>query len=138
MSIEYFEIDLDRVVEITRRVLEKLDFVEIAVLFGSALRRKIVRDIDIGVVLNTKPSLSLINEIASTLESELRVPVDIVILNEAPPLLRFKALIEGVKITVKDVAKYHYMITETFMELEDMKEKIKLLSCSKDQCKSEH
>jgi len=138
VSIEYFEIDLDRVVEITRRVLEKLDFVEIAVLFGSALRRKIVRDIDIGVVLNTKPSLSLINEIASTLESELRVPVDIVILNEAPPLLRFKALIEGVKITVKDVAKYHYMITETFMELEDMKEKIKLLSCSKDQCKSEH
>ena len=138
MSIEYFEIDLDRVVEITRRVLEKLDFVEIAVLFGSALRRKTVRDIDIGVVLSVEPSLSLINKIASTLESELGVPVDIVILNEAPPLLRFKALIEGVKITVKDVAKYQYMITETFMELEDMKEKIKLLSCSKDQCKSEH
>jgi len=138
VSIEYFEIDLDRVVEITRRVLEKLDFVEIAVLFGSALRRKTVRDIDIGVVLSVEPSLSLINKIASTLESELGVPVDIVILNEAPPLLRFKALIEGVKITVKDVAKYYYMITETFMELEDMKEKLNTLSHNKDQYKPEH
>ena len=138
MSIEYFEIDLDRVVEITRRVLEKLDFVEIAVLFGSALRRKTVRDIDIGVVLSVEPSLSLINKIASTLESELRVPVDIVILNEAPPLLRFKALVEGVKIIVKDVVKYYYMITETFMELEDMKEKLNTLSHNKDQYKPEH
>jgi len=138
VSIEYFEIDLDRVVEITRRVLEKLDFVEIAVLFGSALRRKTVRDIDIGVVLSVEPSLSLINKIASTLESELRVPVDIVILNEAPPLLRFKALVEGVKIIVKDVVKYYYMITETFMELEDMKEKLNTLSHNKDQYKPEH
>ena len=132
MSIEYFEIDLDRVVEITRRVLEKLDFIEIAVLFGSALRRKTVRDIDIGVVLSTEPSLSLINEIASTLESELGVPVDIVLLNEAPPLLRFKALVEGVKITVKDTVKYYYMITEAFMELEDVKEKMRVVGYSKD------
>ena len=127
MSIEYFEIDLDRVVEITKRVLEKLDFIEIAVLFGSALRRKTVRDIDIGVVLSTEPSLSLINEIASTLESELGIPVDIVLLNEAPPLLRFKALVEGVKIIIKDKKKYYYMITEAFMELEDISFQFSLL-----------
>ena len=127
MSIEYFEIDLDRVVEITRRVLEKLGFIEIAVLFGSALRRETVRDIDIGVVLSTEPSLSLINEIASTLESELGIPVDIVLLNEAPPLLRFKALVEGVKIIIKDKKKYYYMITEAFMELEDISFQFSLL-----------
>jgi predicted nucleotidyltransferase len=132
VSIEYFEIDLDRVVEITKRVLEKLDFIEIAVLFGSALRRKTVRDIDIGVVLSTEPSLSLINEIASTLESELGIPVDIVLLNEAPPLLRFKALVEGVKIIIKDKKKYYYMITEAFMELEDVKEKMRVVGYSKD------
>jgi len=138
VSIEYFEIDLDRVVEVARRVLEKLDFVEVAVLFGSTLRRKTVRDIDIGVVLSTEPSLSLINEIASALESELGIPVDIVILNEAPPLLRFKALVEGLKITIKNTTKYHYMITETFMELEDIREKLNTLSHNKDQYKSEY
>ena len=89
MSIEYFEVNLDRIVEICRNVLEKFDFVEIAVIFGSALRRGVVRDVDVGLVLNTEPSLRVINEVASALEQELRVPVDVVILNKTPPLLRF-------------------------------------------------
>ena len=132
MSIEYFEVDLDRIVEVYRRVLEKFDFVEIAVIFGSALRRGVVRDIDVGLVLNTEPSLRVINEVASALEQELGVPVDIVILNEAPPLLRFKALVEGVKITVRNKSKYYYLVTEAFMELEDMREKLNTLSSNRE------
>ncbi|MCC6025240.1 MAG: nucleotidyltransferase domain-containing protein [Desulfurococcaceae archaeon] len=132
MSIEYFEVDLDRVVEVSRSVLEKFDFIEIAVIFGSALRRGVVRDIDVGLVLNTEPSLRVINEVASALEQELGVPVDIVILNEAPPLLRFKALVEGVKITVRNKSKYYYLVTEAFMELEDMREKLNTLSSNRE------
>jgi predicted nucleotidyltransferase len=132
VSIEYFEVDLDRVVEVSRSVLEKFDFIEIAVIFGSALRRGVVRDIDVGLVLNTEPSLRVINEVASALERELGVPVDIVILNEAPPLLRFKALVEGVKITVRNKSKYYYLVTEAFMELEDMREKLNTLSSNRE------
>ncbi|MFZ8783826.1 MAG: nucleotidyltransferase domain-containing protein [Desulfurococcaceae archaeon] len=132
MSIEYFEVDLDRVVEVSRSVLEKFDFIEIAVIFGSALRRGVVRDIDVGLVLNTESSLRVINEVASALEQELGVPVDIVILNEAPPLLRFKALVEGVKITVRNKSKYYYLVTEAFMELEDMREKLNTLSSNRE------
>jgi predicted nucleotidyltransferase len=132
VSIEYFEVDLDRVVEVSRSVLEKFDFIEIAVIFGSALRRGVVRDIDVGLVLNTEPSLRVINEVASALEQELGVPVDIVILNEAPPLLRFKALVEGVKITVRNKSKYYYLVTEAFMELEDMREKLNTLSSNRE------
>jgi predicted nucleotidyltransferase len=132
VSIEYFEVDLDRVVEVSRSVLEKFDFIEIAVIFGSVLRRGVVRDIDVGLVLNTEPSLRVINEVASALEQELGVPVDIVILNEAPPLLRFKALVEGVKVTVRNKIKYYYLVTEAFMELEDMREKLNTLSSSRE------
>jgi len=132
VSIEYFEVNLDRIVEICRSVLEKFDFVEIAVIFGSALRRGVVRDIDIGLVLNTEPSLRVINEVASALEQELRVPVDVVILSEAPPLLRFKALVEGVKVTVRNKSKYYYLVTEAFMELEDMREKLNMLSSNRE------
>jgi predicted nucleotidyltransferase len=132
VSIEYFEVDLDRVVEVSRSVLEKFDFIEIAVIFGSALRRGVVRDIDVGLVLNTEPSLRVINEVASALERELGVPVDIVILNEAPPLLRFKALVEGVRITVRNKSKYYYLVTEAFMELEDMREKLNTLSSNRE------
>lgn len=42
------------------------------------------------------------------------------ILNDAPPLLRFKALVEGIKVIVRDKKKLFYMITESFMELEDL------------------
>jgi len=132
VSIEYFEVDLDRVVEVSRSVLEKFDFIEIAVIFGSALRRGVVRDIDVGLVLNTESSLRVINEVASALEQELGVPVDIVILNEAPPLLRFKALVEGVKITVRNKSRYYYLVTEAFMELEDMREKLNTLSSNRE------
>jgi predicted nucleotidyltransferase len=132
LSIEYFEVNLDRIVEICRSVLEKFDFVEIAVIFGSALRRGVVRDIDIGLVLNTEPSLRVINEVASALEQELRVPVDVVILSETPPLLRFKALVEGVKVTVRNKSKYYYLVTEAFMELEDMREKLNMLSSNRE------
>lgn len=132
MSIEYFEVDLDRIVEVSRSVLEKFDFVEIAVIFGSALRRGVVRDVDVGLVLNTEPSLRVINEVASALEQELRVPVDVVILNETPPLLRFKALVEGVKVTVRNKSKYYYLVTEAFMELEDMREKLSILSNNRE------
>jgi predicted nucleotidyltransferase len=125
-------VNLDRIVEICRSVLEKFDFVEIAVIFGSALRRGVVRDIDIGLVLNTEPSLRVINEVASALEQELRVPVDVVILSEAPPLLRFKALVEGVKVTVRNKSKYYYLVTEAFMELEDMREKLNMLSSNRE------
>jgi predicted nucleotidyltransferase len=132
LSIEYFEVDLDRIVEVSRSVLEKFDFVEIAVIFGSALRRGVVRDVDVGLVLNTEPSLRVINEVASALEQELRVPVDVVILNETPPLLRFKALVEGVKVTVRNKSKYYYLVTEAFMELEDMREKLSILSNNRE------
>jgi predicted nucleotidyltransferase len=132
LSIEYFEVDLDRIVEVSRSVLEKFDFVEIAVIFGSALRRGVVRDVDVGLVLNREPSLRVINEVASALEQELRVPVDVVILNETPPLLRFKALVEGVRVTVRNKSKYYYMVTEAFMELEDMREKLNMSSNNRE------
>ena len=121
MTIEYYEVkDVDSVVKVVREVLERFDFIEVAVVFGSVLRRSIVRDIDIGIAVNRKISLEEYNEIASLLEQALNIPIDLVILNDAPPLLRFKALAEGIKVIVRDKKKLFYMITESFMELEDI------------------
>ena len=120
MTIEYYEVkDVDSVVKVVREILERFDFIEVAVIFGSVLRRSIVRDIDIGIAVNRGISLEEYNEIASLLEQALNIPVDLVILNDAPPLLRFKALAEGIKVIVRD-KKLFYMITESFMELEDI------------------
>jgi predicted nucleotidyltransferase len=128
MSIEYYEVDdIDRVVKIVKEVLERFEFIEIAVLFGSILRRNFIRDIDVGLVVDREISFKEFNEVASTLEQTLNIPIDLVILNDAPPLIRFKALVEGIKIIVRDRKKLFYIISVSFMELEDMKEKLRIL-----------
>jgi len=121
MSLEYFEVELVRTVDLVKRVLEELDWIEIAVVFGSVLRRSAVRDVDVGIVAMKPLTLEELNEIASKLEEALGVKVDVVPLDEAPPLLRFKALTEGVKVVNRNPSRLHYMISEAFMEVVDLR-----------------
>jgi hypothetical protein len=48
----------------------------------------------------------------------LGAPVDIVVLGETLPLLRLRALVEG---AVRSESKYYYLVTEAFVELEDVR-----------------
>ena len=121
MSVEYFELDLARVLEAVKRVLEGFEWVEVAVVFGSILRRSTVRDVDVGIVAVKPLTLEELHEIASKLEEALGVNVDVVPLDEAPPLLRFKALTEGVRVVNRNPLRLHYMISEAFMELMDLR-----------------
>jgi predicted nucleotidyltransferase len=121
MSVEYFELDLARVLETVREVLEGFKWVEMAVVFGSILRRSTVRDVDVGIIAVKPLTLEELNEIASKLEEALGVNVDVVPLDEVPPLLRFKALTEGVRVVNRNPLRLHYMISEAFMELMDLR-----------------
>jgi predicted nucleotidyltransferase len=121
MSVEYFELDLARVLETVKEVLEGFEWVEVAVVFGSILRRSTVRDVDVGIIAVKPLTLEELNEIASKLEEALGVNVDVVPLDEAPPLLRFKALTEGVRVVNRNPLRLHYMISEAFMELMDLR-----------------
>ncbi|RLE73960.1 MAG: hypothetical protein DRZ80_05360, partial [Thermoprotei archaeon] len=47
ISIKYYRLNLEDVVKKVTRILEKEDNVLIAIIYGSAVRRKIVRDLDI-------------------------------------------------------------------------------------------
>ncbi len=120
MSVEYFEVELGRVVEAVRRVLEGFDYVVAAVVFGSVLRRNLVRDVDVGVLARSPLTIREVAEISSRLEEVLGVSVDVVPLAEASPQLRFKALSEGVRVLVRDPLYYHYTLSESFMELVDL------------------
>jgi predicted nucleotidyltransferase len=121
MSVKYFEVELSRVIDVVKSVLERFDWIEIAVVFGSSLRRRVVRDVDIGIVAGKPIGLEELNEVASELEKVLRVSVDVVPLDEAPPLLRFKALSEGIRAINRNPLRLHYMLSEAFMEVMDMK-----------------
>jgi predicted nucleotidyltransferase len=121
MCVEYFELDLARVLKTVKEVLEGFKWVEVAVVFGSILRRSTVRDVDVGIIAVKPLTLEELDEIASKLEEALGVNVDVVPLDEAPPLLRFKALTEGVRVVNRNPLRLHYMVSEAFMELMDLR-----------------
>jgi predicted nucleotidyltransferase len=126
LSIKYYPISSDVIVEKARDVLSTMPEVRIAVLFGSATRRRFVRDVDVGVCLDPEPELRGLIRIANRLEDALGVPVDVVPLKKAPPRLRLKALLKGVRLIVRDSNLYAFLVSEALSEAMDMD--VKLLS----------
>ena len=68
-----------------RNFLEKKPDILIAILFGSATRRNLVRDLDIGMHFKKKPDLMEICKLIVELEDLIRLPIDIIPLDEAHP-----------------------------------------------------
>jgi predicted nucleotidyltransferase len=91
LSITYYEVSLESVVDKLKSSLERLPNLVIAVLFGSALRRRYVRDVDVAVYFSSEESLREIIGLASRLEKELKLPVDVIPLREVPPKLRLRS-----------------------------------------------
>ena len=58
-ELKYYEVDRGRFLTVIKEILEPVEFIEIAVLFRSILRRSVVRDIDIGLIVSR--GLVLIN-----------------------------------------------------------------------------
>ncbi len=125
MSIKYYQISIDVIIEKLKDILSTLPEVKIAVLFGSSIRREFVRDIDIGVLLSPKTELKDIIRIANILEDKLGIPFDIVPLEKAPPKLRLKILLNGKRLIVRDSKLYASLISEALSEVVDMDIKLK-------------
>jgi predicted nucleotidyltransferase len=120
MSINYFEVNLPEVIEVSKSVLEKNPKIIIAVIFGSATMKKLVRDIDIGYIAIPKLSFEEYVRISTEIEEKIGIPVDFIPLDEASPLLRYIALSKGIKIIVKDNVLFYNYLSEALMELNDL------------------
>lgn len=120
MEIKYHEVALEEVSKKMVAVLSGLSSLKIAVLFGSALRRRIVRDLDLGIVMEPEPSLRELIRLANVLEDTLGIPVDIIPLRKAPPKLRLKALSGGYRLIVRDHELYTSLLTGALSEAVDL------------------
>ena len=100
MSITYHRINLENIITSLRKFLEKKPDILIAILFGSATRRNLVRDLDIGMYFREKPGLMEICKLILELENL----IDIIPLDEAPPKLlqkfslRIIAIVGGARL----------------------------------------
>jgi len=117
--IEYFEVDLERVAAAVKRYLEERGAL-VVVIFGSVLRRRHVRDVDIAVKFGREVGLEEWLAMGAELEELLGVPVDLVPLDEAPPWMRLEALAGGLPVLVKDWALYAELLKRAMGDAMDM------------------
>jgi len=75
--------------------------------------------------MNPEPDIKRIAEISGILEDALGLPVDVIPLNWASPKLKLKALLNGVKIIVRDSNLYTSLLKEALSETMDIDLKIK-------------
>ncbi len=115
-----YNTSLKEILSKARKAVSEMNQVAFAILFGSAVRQRRVGDIDIGVVLKERFSIKELLRAWYVLDETLNIPVDIVPLDRAPPLLRYKALTEG--IILKDNPKVYDRLLHTAIgELSDIK-----------------
>jgi uncharacterized protein YutE (UPF0331/DUF86 family)/predicted nucleotidyltransferase len=98
------KLTLDYVLPRLKELFEKFESVETAILFGSIAKNKLsVHDIDIALKLNKEDLLEtgyIIAQIAKTLQISEDY-IDIVLLNQANPIILSKILKEGIIIKAK-------------------------------------
>jgi len=66
--------------------------------------------------MDPEPNLKSITEISGMLEDALKIPIDVVPLNLAPAKLRLKALLNGVRLIVRDSSLYALLLSEALSE----------------------
>ena len=105
------------------RHLEPIDEITLAFLFGSVVNRDSFHDIDIAVQLvRDFPRANYLNfqlELQLELQKVLKNEVDLIILDQASPLLRYKVLKTGILIIEKDRAAFRDFFKRTIDEYFD-------------------
>ena len=90
------------VVEKLRRVLEEMPSVHLAVLFGSAAKGTLGPDSDIDIGVSLEGEAHVAPAVGVALERAVGRPVDVVSLDNAPPLLRFEIARDGLVLVERD------------------------------------
>jgi predicted nucleotidyltransferase len=106
-----------------RRVIESEPRVAYAVLFGSAARGSTQphSDIDIAVGLSDPAAFDMLatGDLAVRLEAAAGRPVDLVLLNDAPPALAYRVFRDGQPLCVRDVPAYRARLARAVLDYLD-------------------
>lgn len=92
-------------------VLQSCDFVDFAVLFGSARTGRLlpVSDVDIGIYVTREVSLDELGDLIDRLERAVKREVDVVVVNELPrthPPLAFESVVKGRLLFARDMDRF--------------------------------
>ena len=119
MSIKYYRVSLEELIPKLRRFFEDRPEVLLAILFGSATRRSLVRDLDLAILLRGLDLMRLC-KLAAELEGLTGIPVDLVPLDKAPPMIALKALRDERIVFIRDGRIYPELLKRIIGEIMDL------------------
>lgn len=92
-------------------------------LFGSFVNKQTTAysDIDVGVLFNRVPDFYEINDIKENLTALLERDVDLVLLNDASPILRMQVLKKGTLVFQRGKNDYSLFYGDTVKQYEDLR-----------------
>ncbi len=121
----------EEIIRRIRKTLEKKSEVCFTYLFGSFAKHNLVRGIDVAIwVKRGIEPLEEAIKLSEDLERETRLPVDIVVLNDAPVTLRYNVFREGKLILLRDECRntHDQALIMAILEYADLREKYRVLS----------
>ncbi|MEM1554223.1 MAG: nucleotidyltransferase domain-containing protein [Thermoproteota archaeon] len=105
-----------------KRILEKLDDVLFAYIYGSFIEREFFRDVDVAVwINNSEEAFRHEVELSSKLEAELGIPIDIHVFNEAPLPFKYVVFTKGRLLFSKDEEVRWRIIDKTVRQYADLR-----------------
>jgi len=102
---------------------EKKPEILLAFLFGSfaGVHPPPSSDVDIGVLYRAVPNHHMIHDLADTLSSLLQKEIDLVVLNDASPVLKMQVLKKGLLLYARNKKRLHQFFIETVNQYDDLK-----------------
>lgn len=95
-----------------------------SLLFGSFARRNttFANDLDIAIFFQNSADFYRLNNIKEELSEIFNIAVDIVMLNNASPVIKMQVLKNGILLISKDPKVYNDFFVETINEYDDLKQ----------------
>jgi len=96
--------------------------IRLAFLFGSIAegQHSEASDIDLAILFQTEPDFYFLDNIKNALSGFIKREIDIVVLNDASPIIKMQALKKGIPLIRRDKA-YEEFFTRTVEEYADLK-----------------
>lgn len=113
----------DNIVEKLKETLAMRDDIVLAFLFGSYQRGGITSfsDLDIALFFAAPTNFYRINELKEEISKMFGIEADIVVLNNASPVIKMQVLKKGALLINKDRHVYNEFFVKTMNEYDDLK-----------------
>jgi len=114
--------DLTKIQTLITECLNKYDDIRLVFLFGSIATGHHTKtsDIDLAISFKTEPDCYYLDNIKNALSAFIKREIDIVVLNNASPIIKMQALRKGIPLIRKGGA-YEEFFTRTVEEYADLK-----------------